>query len=79
MVRGASGQVWSWGLGGNGQLGYDVPESQIQPTPRIVEGIPPLFKLFAGSDHSGGLDGTALWAKLFFFWIIETSAFLTIC
>lgn len=57
-VLGSLGQVYTWGLGGYGQLGLGQADSQIIATPTLVTNIPPLYKLFAGADHTGGVDGT---------------------
>jgi len=59
VALGAGGDVYTWGLGGFGQLGIGPTSSEgILALPQRVEGIPPLSIIFSGADHSGGVDGT---------------------
>ncbi len=34
----SDGAIFSWGLGRFSQLGYEVPSSHVQPSPRVVAG-----------------------------------------
>jgi alpha-tubulin suppressor-like RCC1 family protein len=56
IVLGANGSVYTWGLGGVGQLGQTLDENDISDTPVLLEDLPPMVKVFAGGDHSGSID-----------------------
>lgn len=49
------GTVWTWGQNGGGQLGTGE-SALIIPTPRQVQGLPPIKAISAGWFHSVALD-----------------------
>lgn len=54
------GSVWSWGRGGNNQLGYPPTVSS---TPLQAPGLPPMAGIAAGNNHSLALTGGGIvWA-----------------
>jgi alpha-tubulin suppressor-like RCC1 family protein len=58
IALGANGDVYTWGFGGSGQLGNGLSDEAIVAIPTKVEDLPSIAKIFAGSDHSGGVDRT---------------------
>lgn len=52
------GEVWAWGMNASGQLGVGPTEDPCIALPMKAEGLPALTSIFAGADHSGGVDGT---------------------
>lgn len=59
----ADGIVWTWGLNGTGQLGYNPLERQSSQTPLAVPGLSGITAIAAGAAFSYALasDGT-VWA-----------------
>lgn len=74
---GSLGQVYTWGLGGYGQTGIGRADNQMLATPTLVPNIPPLYKLFAGADHTGGVDGTLL--RRVFHFLVQISFTMMSC
>lgn len=46
----SKGQVYSWGSGGEGQLGHGNTSNQ--STPRLVQDVPPVAKVACGGGHT---------------------------
>ena len=57
----SSGEVWSWGLNAQGQLGRKV--SGLRAAPGLVPGLPPIAALAVGNGHVLALSRTGqVWA-----------------
>ncbi len=56
-----SGRIWSWGSNSYGQLG-DVGRGSLDPTPRLVPGLPPIRNIAAGLYNGMALaDDGGVW------------------
>lgn len=58
IVLGANGSVYTWGLDGFGQLGLNLGDGESVSNPTIIDSLPPMTKIFSGSDHCGAIDRT---------------------
>lgn len=58
MALSSRGEVWAWGMNAYGQLGVGPVDDTCVSQPMKVEGAPALTSIFAGADHSGGIDST---------------------
>lgn len=63
------GTVWAWGKNQDGQLGIGIKEeSNYHDTPVLVEGIPPIRKIFAKDNSSKAIDQLGViwsWGRLY--------------
>ncbi|MFM9328968.1 OmpL47-type beta-barrel domain-containing protein [Paenibacillus mesotrionivorans] len=63
------GTVWAWGKNQDGQLGIGIKEgSNYHDTPVLVEGIPPIRKIFAKENSSKAIDQLGViwnWGRLY--------------
>lgn len=51
------GKVYGWGSAMFGQLGLGLSENPVIAEPQEIKNLPPFVRIFAGGDHSGGVDG----------------------
>lgn len=58
IVLGANGSVFTWGLDGFGQLGLNLGGGEVVSKPSIIDNLPPIVRIFSGSDHCGAIDRT---------------------